>query len=376
MSQRTLPAPPPYATSSVRVVPRPGFGTRLRQRWGLVLATGLGGLVIGNALFQPWLSTTLIVSPVKSDSREYGLGQSGVWGILLAVGLIVVFALVVAALVAPEPTSGMLALTALTGSVALAVEMVFLALRLGAARTASGRLAAEMLESMGDQIRDVWFLVHMPAPYAAASGLALLALVAAQVSRPDLGVSVLAVSGAVAGVVSLVVPWATAYLPDDGGLVIDRHWVWSVGGVGVPLGLATLLLVALGVAVPLGLRVSLPLMLGVVVVGFVVLWAPVTIEETKVLESQLTDPEPMSLPLNASPRFMEFAALLVSIAAVRAWRGARRERRSASAGGTTGSMARGRVQTGQMSPGSVPTGLASTAPAPAVAGSPAWPTAR
>lgn len=366
MSQWTPPAPPPYATSSVSVVARPRLGSRLRQRWGLILATGLGGLVVGNALFQPWLSTTLILSPVKADSREYGLAQSGVWGILLAVGLIVVFALVVAALVTPEPTSGLLALTALTASVALAVEMVFLALRLGAARTASGQLAAGMLESMGDQVRDVWFLVFMPAPYAAASGLALLALVAAQLPRPDLGVTVLAVSGAVAGVVSLVVPWATAYLPDDGDLVIDRHWVWSVGGVGVPLGLATLLLVALGFAVPLGLRVSLPLMLGVVVVGFVVFWAPLTIEETKVLESQLTDPEPMSLPLNASPRFMEFAALLVSIVAVRTWWQARRSRRNASA----------EPSPGQTPTGQIPTGPASTAPALTVAGSPAWPTAR
>lgn len=375
MSQWTPPVPPPYATSSVSVVARPRLGSRLRQRWGLILATGLGGLVIGNALFQPWLSTTLILSPVKANSREYGLAQSGVWGILLAGGLIVVFALVVAALVTPEPTSGLLALTALTASVALAVEMVFLALRLGAARTSSGQLAAGMLESMGDQVRDVWFLVHMPAPYAAASGLALLALVAAQIPRPDLGVTVLAVSGAVAGVVSLVVPWATAYLPDDGDLVIDRHWVWSVGGVGVPLGLATLLLVALGFALPLGLRVSLPLMLGVVVVGFVVFWAPLTIEESKVLESQLTDPEPMSLPLNASPRFMEFAALLVSIAAVRTWWRARRERRNASAE-PPGQTPTGQTPTRQMPPGQMPTGPAPTAPAPAVAGSPAWPTAR
>jgi hypothetical protein len=191
----------------------------------------------------------------------------------------------------------------------------------------------------------------------------LLALVAAQIPRPDLGVSVIAVSGAVAGVVALVAPWATAYLPDDGDLVIDRHWVWSVAGVGVPLGLATLLLAALGVAVPLGLRVSLPLMLGAVAVGFVVLWAPVAIEEAEVLEGQLTDPEPMSLPLNASPRFMEFAALLVSIAVVRAWR---RSRRNALAAPSPG----------HASPGHASPGPASTAPAPAVAGSPAWPTAR
>lgn len=362
MSQWTLPAPPSYDIPPAAVVARPTFGARLRQRWGLILATGVGGLVIGNALFQPWLSTTLIVSPVKAQSREYGLGEAGIWGILLAVGLIVVFALVVAALVTPEPTSGLLGLTALTASVALTVEMVFLALRLGAARTASGQTAAGMLDSLGDQVRDVWFLVYMPAPYAAASGLALLALAAAQLARPDLGVTVLAVGGAVAGVVSLVVPWATAYLPNDGNLVIDRHWVWSVGGVGVPLGLATLLLVALGVAVPLGLRVRLPLMLGVVVVGFVVFWAPLTIEETKVLESQLTDPEPMSLPLNASPRFMEFAALLVSIAVVRTWRQARNVSVESSPDATSGAP--------------VPTGQPLTGSGHAVAGSPTWPTAR
>ncbi len=366
MSQWTPPAPPSYDMPPVVVVARPTFGARLRQRWGLILATGVGGLVIGNALFQPWLSSTLIVSPVKAESEEYGLAGAGIWGIVLTVGLVLVFVLVVAALVTSAPTSGLLALTALTASAAVAVEMVFLALRLGTARTASGQMAAGMLESLGDQVRDVWFLVYMPAPYAAASGLALLALVAAQLPRPDLGVTVLAVSGAVAGVVALVVPWATAYLPDDGSLVIDRHWVWSVGGVGVPLGLATLLLVALGFAVPFGLRVPLPLMLGVVVVGFVVLWAPLAIEEAEVLEGQLTDPEPMSLPLNASPRFMEFAALLVSIAVVRAWRQARRERRNASAESPLGAASGTPVPPGQPLTGQVHS----------VAGSPTWPTAR
>jgi hypothetical protein len=348
----------------------------LRQRWALVLVTLLGGLVIINALLQPWLSTTLVVSPVRADSTRYGLDQAGIWGIVLAVGLILVLVLVAVAVVSPPPTAGLLALTALTASVALAVELGYLALRLGAARTASGQSAAGLLESLGDGRHDVWFMVHMPAGYAAASGFALLVLVAAQIPRPDLGPTVLALSGAAAGVISLVTPWSTAYFPVDGEVVIERYWLWSVDGVGVALGLGALVLVALGAAVPLGLRVPLPLMLGVVVVGFVVFWGPLAIEEAGVLETQLEAQDPMSLPQNAAPRFMEFAALLVAIAVVRTWWRARRGHRNAAAGGVPP----GGAPAGSAPVGSAPAGSALVEPPTgrvhSVAGSPAWPTAR
>ncbi|HEX6073786.1 MAG TPA: hypothetical protein VFZ32_00795 [Micromonosporaceae bacterium] len=344
----TPPGPPSYL---VPPGPATSLSARLRQRWALVLVTLLGGLVSVNALVEPWLSTTLIVSPVKSDSTEYGVERSGILGIGFAVGLILVLILVAAAVGLPERTGTVAAFAALMLTVILAVELIYLAFRLGAARTASGETGAALLASFGDDRHHVWFLIHMHLAYKAASGLALLGLVAVQVPRPDLGPRLLAGLGAAAALVSLAFPWATAYLPVDGELGVRRYWLWSIGGSGVGLAAGMVVLTVLGLAVGWrSRRVPLPLVLAAVVIGFVVFWGPLALDGAAVMEKQLAAQDPMSVPENAAPRFMEFAALLLSIAVVRTWwRG--RDRRKAPAGPLTR--------------------LPQT-----VAGSPAWPTAR
>jgi hypothetical protein len=313
--------PPPDLTSygmPMPAAPEPSLGVRLRRRWALVLVTLLGGLVSVNAMFDSWLSSIVAVQPVSSDSEEYGLERSGILGIGFAVGLILVLILVATAVVLPERTGGVVALAALVVVGVLALELVYLALRLGVARTAAGENGAGLLATFSDDDHRVWFLIYMPVAYKAASGLALLGLVAAQIPRPDLGPRLLAGFGTLAALVSLALPWATAYLPVAGELRVERYWLWSISGGGVVLALGMLLLTGLG-AVVLRQRVPLPVMLLAVVVGFVVFWGPLALDGAVVVEKQLAARDPMSVPENAAPRFMEFAALLLSIAVVRVW---------------------------------------------------------
>lgn len=316
--------PPPAAGE-------PSLWVRLRRRWGLLLVTGFATVYLVVSLVTPWFTNTLIAAPVRSDSQELGLGHFGIWTYGYAAGVIVLLLLVLAAVVLPQRIGGVLALAGLALTVPLALDLVVLAFKLGQARTVSGEAGAALLAASGDQIKHVWFLVNMPAAHHAGFAVLLLGVVAMQIPRPELAPHLLAGVGIAAGLLSLALPWATAYLAVDGKLQVQRYWLWSVNSTGVLLAVGMLLLAGMATVGLATGRMPLPLMIGLVVLGNLVLWQPSLLEAAEVVGQQLKAQDPMSVEPNGAVRFMEFGALFLVIAAIRLWwRGRRRARQQAA----------------------------------------------
>ena len=363
---------------------------RVGRRWGLLVLTGLGALLAGVAPFQNWYTNLLIVfSPGAAEEDAKGITLFGVWGIALGIGDLLLAIVVLVAVLTPQRLATPLAFAALGLVAILVADLVVIATALDKATLAAAEGAAALAAAADSK---VLFHIFSAGTELSLGAILLLGLVAAQLPRRDLAPRVVAGIAGALGVLSLALPWVTAYVEVGGRLRVDRFWVFTAPPDVAVLGVGMVLVVGLAGGLALLSRTPPPMLVAAIAAGPVAIVLSVVYPPRDQVEQHLAHHHVLNAPHGFAVPFALYASVLLMVAGIRlAWRrsrGAGVTPQAGPSGGPVGHPAPP-IGTGAPwvypgSPGGQPAGGRVAPPgerpvppeANGVAGSPPWTTAR
>ncbi len=311
----TPPTPPPE--------PDRPLWRRLGSRWGLIVTVALSAPFVAMTISEDWVWIVHIVAPIDSVERSYDVVDIGVAALVFAGGAVLLALLVATGTLVTGRAATVVGFCALGVALALTADLLLLANATGHMRTA----AAELAIGMHTAHPNASWVRFIAADHGVRNGLIallLLGVAAAQIPRPELGPRIQAAIGCGLTLISLAVPWATVY---SAGQPRERqYWLWSIGGGGVLMGLAGVLLVfsaAVALLKPRTHRVPRPELLITFLLAVTVLCGSALRDTDDAVENQLRQ-EPLYVHVGGSVFMLGFGALLVSVAVVRSWWRARK----------------------------------------------------
>lgn len=295
--------------------------------WGLIVLAGIAGVLAIQSLFGSWITKTVTVTDVANTDTHHGIGYFGGLGIGYGVGIVALAALTGLALWLGGRLRTGLAWLALGVAGLLLVDLGLVAMRASELQSATAGQVARLRASVTEGLpTEVSFHVTNPAMYSALAATFLCALVAAQLLWPAYGVWVQLVVGLAAGAASAALPWAKFWVIDDRRprvpYQVVEHWLWT-GTQGVVLLAEFLLLAAVtvlclrtpGYARARWVLAAMPLT-GLIFFGVVAADNDVRVD-AEVLRGQFSE-VPGVFTTGAGP-LLAVAAILLLVAAVRAW---------------------------------------------------------
>jgi hypothetical protein len=309
--------------------------TDSRRPWVLISLAGIAGVLAIQSLFGNWITKTVTVTDVAHIDTHHGLGYFGGLGVAYGIGVVL---LGVATGLALWLGGRGLAWGALALAGLLFVDLGLVAARLSDLQSATAGQVARLRDSVKEGLpTEVAFHVTSPAMYSALAATFLCALVAAQLLWPAYGIRVQVSVGVAAGVGSAVLPWAKFWTIDDKRpevpyQVVER-WLWS-GAQGIAIVVEFLLLIAVtllclrapGYARARWAVAAVPLT-GLIFFGVVAADNDILVD-AEALQSRVSE-VPGVFATGAGPLLVVGAVLLL-VAAVRAWSHGREEDHSSS----------------------------------------------
>ncbi|MGH3735962.1 MAG: hypothetical protein ACRDT6_10120 [Micromonosporaceae bacterium] len=292
--------------------------TQLRERWGLVLVTVAGTVLLFPAATVSWLDVTVFVVPQDVKEHAYGLERFFPWGHGFVAGAAFLAVLVAVALVVPERFRLPAALVAVALAVLLALDPMVVAYLVEVVSRLSAEHAYALQRGMGDRYK-VWTLVTSGGVPLGGLAVLLLGLAAAQLPYPRWGPHIQLGVATLITVPALALPWERVWYRGPERAEHADHWLPLISPEGAALTLGVILLFALTATAVLGRQpLRLPAAVTVVLLAVVLMVGIEVYDASDVVKARYAATW-ITVDTTMASALMELIPILYACAAVRGW---------------------------------------------------------